>query len=318
MRNAKIYDQYCVRGYYRTYDGIALLKHALVNTVLDMTKSIGKDEQSHDIKVRDSEGIQLANSKIDEIRNGFSDWLSEQVPEFKERLTEMYNRKFNCYVRPQYDGSHQTFPDLDLKALDRRFGIKDVYQSQKDCIWMLKQNSGGIVDHEVGTGKNFIMSIAAHEMKRLGLVHKPMIIGLKANVAEIAECYRTAYPNARILYAAEKDFSPANRVRCFNDIKNNDWDCVIMSHDQFGKIPQSPELQQRILQAELDTVEENLEVLRKQGKDISRAMLRGLEKRKINLSVKLESIVHAIKSRTDDVVDFKQMGIDHIFVDESH
>ncbi|MCM1151977.1 MAG: N-6 DNA methylase [Alistipes senegalensis] len=318
MRNAKIYDQYCVRGYYRTYDGIALLKHALVNTVPDMTKSIGKDAEGRDIKVRDSEGIQLANSKIDEIRNGFSEWLAEQSPEFKERLTEMYNRKFNCYVRPQYDGSHQTFPDLDLKALERRFGIKDVYQSQTDCIWMLKQNGGGICDHEVGTGKTLIMSIAAHEMKRLGLAHKPMIIGLKANVAEIAECYRTAYPNAKILYATEKDFTPANRVRFFNDIKNNDWDCVIMSHDQFGKIPQSPELQQRILQAELDTVEENLEVLRRQGKDISRAMLRGLEKRKINLSVKLESIAHAIKSRTDDVVDFKQMGIDHIFVDESH
>ncbi len=318
MRNAKILDQFCVRGYYRTYDGIALLKHALVNTVPDMTKSIGKDENGHDIKVRDSEGIQLANSKIDEIRNGFAEWLSEQSQEFQKRLTDIYNRKFNCFVRPQYDGSHQTFPDLDLKALDRRFGIKDVYQSQKDCIWMLKQNGGGICDHEVGTGKTLIMCVAAHEMKRLGVAHKPMIIGLKANVAEIAECYRTAYPNAKILYASEKDFTPENRVRFFNNIKNNDYDCVIMSHDQFGKIPQSPEMQQRILQAELDTVEENLEVLRKQGKEISRGMLRGLEKRKINLSVKLESIAHAIKSRTDDVVDFKQMGIDHIFVDESH
>ena len=317
-RNAKISDQYCVKGYYRTYDGVALLKHALVNTVPDMTKSVGKDEHGNDIKVRDSEGIQLANAQIDEIRNGFSEWLAEQSPEFQKRLTDMYNRKFNCFVRPQYDGSHQMFPDLDLKALERRFGIKDVYQSQKDCIWMLKQNGGGICDHEVGTGKTLIMCVAAHEMKRLGLAHKPMIIGLKANVAEIAECYRTAYPNAKILYASEKDFTPANRVRFFNNIKNNDYDCVIMSHDQFGKIPQSPELQQRILQAELDTVEENLEVLRSQGKDISRAMLRGLEKRKINLSVKLETIAHAIKSRTDDVVDFKQMGIDHIFVDESH
>ncbi len=317
-KNAKIYDQYCVKGYYRTYDGIALMKHALVNTVPDMTKSIGKDEHGNDIKVRDSEGIQLANAKIDEIRNGFVEWLAEQSPEFQQRLTDMYNRKFNCFVRPQYDGSHQSFPDLDLKALEKRFNIKDVYQSQKDCIWMLKQNGGGICDHEVGTGKTLIMCVAAHEMKRLGLAHKPMIIGLKANVAEIAECYRTAYPNAKILYASEKDFSPANRVRFFNNIKNNDYDCVIMSHDQFGKIPQSPEMQQRILQAELDTVEENLEVLRSQGKDISRAMLRGLEKRKINLSVKLENIAHAIKTRTDDVVDFKQMGIDHIFVDESH
>ena len=316
-RTMKITDEFLVKGYYRHYDGMHLLKHALHNTCPDMMKSIGKDENGNDIKVRDSEGIQLANAKIDEIRNGFSEWLEEQSPQFKERLTTMYNRKFNCFVRPKYDGSHQTFPDLNLKGLASR-GIKSVYPSQKDCVWMLKQNGGGICDHEVGTGKTLIMCIAAHEMKRLNLAHKPMIIGLKANVAEIAATYQAAYPNARILYASEKDFSTANRVRFFNNIKNNDYDCVIMSHDQFGKIPQSPELQQRILQAELDTVEENLEVLRQQGKNVSRAMLKGLEKRKHNLEAKLEKVEHAIKSRTDDVVDFKQMGIDHIFIDESH
>ena len=313
-KTMKITDEFLVKGYYRHYDGMNLLKHALHNTCPDMMKSIGKDEHGNDIKVRDSEGIQLANAKIDEIRGGFTEWLEEQSPEFKKRLTDMYNNKFNCFVRPKYDGSHQKFPDLDLKGL----GIKDLYPSQKDCVWMLKLNIGGIADQEVGGGKTLIMCVASYEMKRLGLVHKPMIIGLKANVREIAETYRKAYPNAKILYASEKDFSAANRVRFFNDIKNNDWDCIIMSHDQFGKIPQSPELQQRILQEELDSVEENLEVLRNQGKDVSRAMLRGLEKRKINLQAKLEKVEHAIKSRTDDVVDFKQMGIDHLFVDESH
>ncbi len=313
-RTMKITDEFLVKGYYRNYDGMNLLKHALHNTCPDMMKSIGKDENGNDIKVRDSEGIQLANAKIDEIRNGFTEWLEEQSPEFKKRLTDMYNDKFNCFVRPKYDGSHQKFPDLDLKGL----GIMDLYPSQKNCIWMLKQNGGGIADHEVGTGKTLIMCVSAHEMKRLGVVHKPMIIGLKANVREIAETYRKAYPNARILYASEKDFAAANRVRFFNDIRNNDWDCIIMSHDQFGKIPQSPELQQRILQEELDTVEENLEVLRTQGKDVSRAMLRGLEKRKVNLQAKLEKVEYAIKTRTDDVADFKQMGIDHLFIDESH
>ena len=313
-RTMKITDEFLVKGYYRHYDGMHLLKHALHNTCPDMMKKVGEDEHGNDIKARDSEGIQLANAKIDEIRNGFTEWLEEQSPEFKKRLTDMYNDKFNCFVRPKYDGSHQTFPGLDLKGL----GITDLYPSQKDCIWMLKQNGGGIADHEVGTGKTLIMCVSAHEMKRLGLVHKPMIIGLKANVREIAETYRKAYPNARVLYASEKDFEAANRVRFFNDIRNNDWDCVIMSHDQFGKIPQSPELQQRILQAELDTVEENLEVLRSQGKDVSRAMLRGLEKRKFNLQAKLDKVEHAIRSRTDDVADFRQMGIDHIFVDESH
>ena len=318
MKTMAITDEYMVKGYYRHYDGMSLLKHALHNTCPDMMKSIGEDENGNDIKVRDSEGIQLANAKIDEIRNGFTEWLEEQSDSFKERLTTMYNRKFNCFVRPKYDGSHQTFPGLDLKALGGKYGVKSVYPSQKDCVWMLLQNGGGICDHEVGTGKTLIMCMAAHEMKRLGMAHKPMIIGLKANVAEIAATYQTAYPHARILYASEKDFSTKNRVSFFNNIKNNDYDCVIMSHDQFGKIPQSPELQRQILQAELDTVEENLEVIRTQGKDVSRGMLKGLEKRKFNLEVKLQKIAYSIEQRTDDVVDFRMMGIDHLFVDESH
>lgn len=318
MKTMAITDEYMVKGYYRHYDGMSLLKHALHNTCPDMMKSIGEDEHGNDIKVRDSEGIQLANAKIDEIRNGFSEWLEEQSDSFKERLTTMYNRKFNCFVRPKYDGSHQTFPGLDLKALGGKYGVKSVFPSQKDCVWMLLQNGGGICDHAVGTGKTLIMCMAAHEMKRLGMAHKPMIIGLKANVAEIAATYQTAYPHARILYASEKDFSTKNRVSFFNNIKNNDYDCVIMSHDQFGKIPQSPELQRQILQAELDTVEENLEVIRTQGKDVSRGMLKGLEKRKQNLEVKLQKIAYSIEQRTDDVVDFRMMGIDHLFVDESH
>ena len=316
--NMKIWEEFCVRGYYRTYDGMNLLKHALHNTVPDIKKSIGKDEDGRDIKVPDTQAIQLANAKIDEIRNGFSEWLEAQSPEFKERLVDLYNNKFNCFVRPQYDGSHQTFPGLNMKILGDRYGISSIYQSQKDCIWMLKQNGGGICDFEVGCGKTLIMCIAAHEMKRLGLAHKPMIIGLKANVAEIAMTYQSAYPNARILFADEKSFKADNRVNFFNQIKNNDYDCVIMSHDQFGKIPQSPEMQQQILQAELDTVEENLEVVKQQGHDISRGMLKGLIKRKENLTAKIATIQYQMEQNKDAVVDFKQMGIDHIFVDESH
>ena len=317
-KNMTIWEEFCVRGYYRTYDGMNLLKHALHNTVPDIKKSAGKDDNGNDIKVPDNEAIQLANTKIDEIRNGFSEWLEVQSPEFKEKLVDLYNDKFNCFVRPQYDGSHQTFPDLNMKLLGDRYGIHSIYQSQMDCIWMLKQNGGGVCDHEVGTGKTLIMCIAAHEMKRLGLAHKPMIIGLKANVAEIAMTYQSAYPNARILFADEKSFKADNRVAFFNQIKNNDYDCVIMSHDQFGKIPQSPEMQQQILQAELDTVEENLEVLKQQGHDVSRGMLKGLIKRKENLTAKIATIQYQMDQNRDNVVDFKQMGIDHIFVDESH
>ena len=302
------YNTYSVRN----FNGEDLFVHALHDTVPEITKEVYRNGDK--VRVPDEEAIQEAATKIQEIRSNFNQWLDARPLEVRDELVRTYNERFNCYVRPAYDGSAQTFPQLSFE----QFPYNELYPSQKDAIWMIKQNGGGICDHEVGTGKTLIMCIAAHEMKRLNLAHKPMIIGLKANVAEIAATYQAAYPNARILYASEKDFSTANRVRFFNNIKNNDYDCVIMSHDQFGKIPQSPELQQRILQAELDTVEENLEVLRAQGKDISRAMLKGLEKRKFNLEVKLENIAYTIKNRTDDVVDFRQMGIDHLFVDESH
>ncbi|HPF52374.1 MAG TPA: N-6 DNA methylase [Draconibacterium sp.] len=310
--NANIYEKYAVKSQSRLYDGIALMKHALVNTTPDITKKIIVDDK--EVKVRDNEAIQLANSKIDEIRNGFTDWLNEQSPVFKQKLAGLYNSTYNCYVRPKYDGSHQTFPGLDLKAL----GIPNLYSSQKDAIWMLKQNGGGICDHEVGSGKTLIMCCGAYEMKRLQLANKPMIVGLKANIHEISQTFRTAYPHAKILYPGKQDFSPAKRVKIFNEIKNNSWDAIILTHEQFGMIPQSPEVQKQILQAELDSVEENLNIIRKQGGEVSRGMLKGLIKRQQNLEVKLKSITHDIENRKDDVVDFKMMGIDHLFVDESH
>ena len=183
---------------------------------------------------------------------------------------------------------------------------------------MLKLNGGGICDHEVGTGKTLIMCVAAYEMHRLGLAKKPLIIGLKANVHEIAETFRTAYPDARLLYPGKEDFTPENRVRIFNDIKNNNWDCVILTHDQFGKLPQSPQVQQEIFQAELDDLEESLEALERYGDEVSKGMRSGLEKRKENLAAKLAKLEDDLLRNKDDVVDFRQMGIDHIFVDESH
>lgn len=311
-KNIHITEKYAIKSQSRNFDGITLLKHALVNTTPDITKKIMHGDQ--EIKVRDMEAIQMANTKIDEIRKAFSQWLYAQNDEFKKRLTDKYNDTFNCFVRPQYDGSHQDFPGLDRKAL----GIEDLYSSQKDAVWMIKLNGGAICDHEVGAGKTLIMCTAAQEMKRLGLAHKPMIIGLKANVHEIAETYRKAYPHAKILYPGKEDFTPQKRLRIFGEIKNNNWDCIILTHDQFGMIPQSPEMQKEILQAELDSVEENLEALQSQGKEISRAMLKGVIIRKQNLEVKLKTLQHDIENRKDDVVDFKMMGIDHLLVDESH
>ena len=318
QKNANIWHKYAVQGEFRRYDGINLLKHALHNTIPDINKSKEVTDkvtgETKTIKVRDGHAIQMANAKIEEIRQGFVDWLGRTPGTFKQQLADRYNRLFNCFVRPNFDGTHQTFPDLDLK----RLGITDLYKSQKDAVWMLKTNGGGICDHEVGAGKTLIMCTAAYEMKRLGLTNKPMIIGLKANVFDIADTFRKAYPNARILYPGKNDFSKQNRQRIFNDIKNNDWDCIILTHEQFGMIPQALEIQEAILQKEMDSVEENLEVLRMQGAEISRGMLKGLEKRKQTLEAKLQNIQDSIAERKDDAVDFKMMGIDHLFVDESH
>ena len=309
-----ISQKYVVKGDFEVYDGMDLLHHAMLNTLPNINKDGGKDEHGKTIRIPDFEARQKADTLITEIRQAFVEWLHAQPDDFKERLTDLYNRKFNCYVRPRYDGSHQQFPGLDLRGL----GIEDLYPSQKDAIWMIKQNGGGICDHEVGTGKTLIMCVAAYEMHRLGLARKPMIIGIKANIHEIARTFRTAYPNARLLYPGKEDFTPENRLRIFSDIKNNNWDCIILTHEQFGKIPQSAEVQQRILRQEMDDIDENLASYEKQGGHVDGWILRGLEKRKENLDAKLHELQKTIDAQKDDTVDFQQMGIDHLFVDESH
>ncbi len=183
---------------------------------------------------------------------------------------------------------------------------------------MLKLNGGGICDHEVGTGKTLIMCVAAYEMHRLGLAKKPLIIGLKANVHEIAETFRKAYPNARILYPGKEDFTPEKRVRIFNDIKNNNWDCIVLTHDQFCKLPQSPDMQREIYRQEIEDLSECLEAYETQGYEITAGIMKGLETRKENLEARLAKLDRDITEKKDDTVDFRQMGIDHIFVDESH
>ena len=324
--NEKIRTQYSVQSEASNcLDGLDLFIHALHNTTPKLMKYL-RDEEGHiqhddnydKIKIEDTEKMQLAATKIEEIRQAFEEWLRRQPREFKDDLANVYNRRFNCFVKPKYDGSHQTFPDLDMKGLKQKYGINHIYNSQKDCVWMLLLNGGGICDHEVGSGKTLIMCIAAHEMKRLGLCHKPMIIGMKANVSAIAETYRTAYPNARILFATESDYSASNRVTFFNNAKNNDYDCIIMSHDQFGRIPQSEKIQLDIMRNELQQIEDSLAAMEDWGYNVTSRMRRGLETRKRNLHTKILNLQNSINARKDDIVDFGMLGIDHIFIDESH
>ena len=303
------YNTYSVRS----YNGEDLFVHALHDTVPEITREEYRDGSK--VRVPDEEAIQEAAAKIQEIRERFNQWLDNEPLEVRDELVRTYNERFNCYVRPHYDGSAQTFPGLSFE----QFSYDSLYPSQKDAIWMIKQNGGGICWHEVGTGKTMIMCVAAYELKRLGMVQKPLIIGLKANVHEIADTFRKAYPAAKVLYPGKEDFTPANRKEVFSKIKNNNWDCIILTHDQFSKIPQSEETMYDIFSEELADVERSLEVLEQSTMRYrSGRMQKGLETRKQNLKAKLAELQMKIDRRKDDTVDFRLMGIDHIFVDECH
>lgn len=311
--NAKTNQEYAVttKTGSTTY-GNVIFEHALENTSPFYTYEIQKGDKT--IRLPDNDAIQLAHQKIESIRNGFTEWLKELPDTDKKELEELYNNTFNCYVLREYDGSHLQFPGLDKK----RLGIDDLYSSQKNSVWRIIQNRGALIDHEVGLGKTLTMVVAAHEMKRLHIANKPMILALKANVRDIAATYRKAYPNARILAPGENDFTPAKRLRLFHEIKNNNWDCIILTHDQFGKIPQSPEIQKQIFQNELDNVERDLHTLKDMGGEISRRMLKGLEIRKNNLGIKLQLVAKDIAEKKDAGINFRELGVDHLFVDESH
>jgi N12 class adenine-specific DNA methylase len=290
----------------------SLLEHALENTSphFTYTKTINGDE----VRVPDNDAIQLAHEKIEKIRLAYLDWLRDLPDPEKQAVEQLYNATFNCYVLREYDGSHLTFPGLDRKAL----GIENLYTSQVNAAWRIIQNRGALIDHEVGLGKTLTMVVAAMEMKRLGIVQKPMILALKANVGQIADTFRKAYPKAKVLAPGENDFSPAKRQTLFHQVKNNDWDCIILTHDQFGKIPQSPQIMKEIMEAEMDNIEQDLQTLEDLGGEISRKMLKGLQIRKQNLESKLNGVLYAIENHKDRGIDFGQMNVDHLFVDESH
>lgn len=297
----------------RNINGEGLFVHALHDTVPEFTKEITKNGIK--IRIPDEEAIQEAATKIQEIRDKFNLWLDNQPIQVREELVKLYNERFNCYVRPSYDGSAQTFPDLSFEQLK----YKSLYMSQKDAVWMIKQNGGGVCWHDVGAGKTMIMCVAAYELKRLGLAQKPLIIGLKANIHQIADDFRKAYPNAKILYPGKKDFEPKQRQEIFSKIKNNNWDCIILTHDQFAKIPQSEETQIAIFEEELADVERSLLVLEASGCQWrSDKMKKALEKRQENLQAILNKLQFSINSKKDSCIDFHSMGIDHILVDEYH
>ena len=269
-------------------------------SVFDTIKEDGKE-----IKVLNKEETELLNNKIQDLRTEFEDWLS-QNPEREEMLMRLYNDKFNRTVLRKFDGSH-----LNVAGL---MG-KELRPHQKDAVWMLINNRGGIVDHIVGAGKTLVMQSAIMEMRRMGIAKKPMIIGLKATVAQIAKEFREAYPAARILAPTEKDFSKENRKRFMSQIALNDYDCVILSHDQYCMLPHTEEVERGVIDEQMMQLDAAIEYLYGQSdkNQLTKKQIKGLEKRKANLEAKLDKL---LDRKIDREFTFEGLGVDYLFVDE--
>ena len=269
-------------------------------SVFDTIKEGGKET-----KVLNKEETELLNNKIQDLRTAFEDWIG-QNPEREEMLMRLYNDKFNRTVLRKFDGSHLNVAGLMAKELRPH---------QKDAVWMLVNNRGGIVDHIVGAGKTLVMQSAIMEMRRMGIAKKPMIIALKSTVAQIAKEFREAYPAARILAPTEKDFAANNRKKFMAQIALNDYDCVILSHDQYNMLPHTEEVERSVIDEQMAQLDNAIEFLYGQAdkSQLTKKQIKGLEKRKNNLETKLTNL---LDRKIDREFTFEGLGVDYLFVDE--
>lgn len=256
--------------------------------------------------VFDAKATQAANEKVQKIKKDFQDWLSKDVPR-KAQLASRYNEIFNSIVLPKYDGSSLTFPGY--------MGF-ELRQHQKDAVCRTLRQNGGYIDHCVGAGKTLVMVTSVMEMKRIGTANKPMIVALKSTVPQIHSTFRESYPFAKILCPDEKDFSKANRQKLLSQIAINDWDCVILSHEQYCMLQHSPELENSLIREEIDMLEATVEGIEtgESSSDLTKRQKKGLEKRIENLTTRTKEIL----SKPKDEFTFENLGIDHLFVDEAH
>lgn len=262
-------------------------------------------EGGRETKVLNKEETELLNNKIQDLRTAFEDWIGQQ-PEREEMLMRLYNDKFNRTVLRKFDGSH-----LNVAGL---MG-KELRPHQKDAVWMLINNRGGIVDHIVGAGKTLVMQSAIMEMRRMGIAKKPMIIALKSTVAQIAKEFSEAYPTARILAPVKKEFTAKNRKKYMAQIALNDYDCVILSHDQYNMLPHTEEVERSVIDEQKAQLDNAIEFLYGQAdkSQLTKKQIKGLEKRKNNLESKLEKL---LDRKTDREFTFEGLGVDYLFVDE--
>ena len=304
----KSYDKGNVRAY-NTYGTSRINAYKIIEETLNL-KDVRifdyiEDDEGKKKAVLNKKETAIAQSKQEMIKQEFQDWIWSD-PERRERLCKSYNEKFNS-VRPrEYDGSHIIFngmnPEIELR------------EHQKNAVAHILYGGNTLLAHAVGAGKTFEMVAAAQESKRLGLCNKSLFVVPNHLTEQWAAEYLQLYPAANILVATKKDFETKNRKKFCGRIATGDYDAVIIGHSQFEKIPMSIERQRAILEQQLEEITGGIaELKRNRGENFS---IKQLEKSKKSIRQKLDKLNDQTKK--DDVVTFEELGVDRLFVDESH
>lgn len=264
-----------------------------------------ENEKGNRVAVLNRKETTIAQQKQDAIKQAFVDWIWKN-PERREKLSKLYNEKFNS-VRPrEYDGSHITFNGINPEISLRKH--------QNDAVARIIYGGNSLLGHVVGAGKTWTMVAAAMEMKRLGLCNKSLFVVPNHLTEQWAAEFLQLYPAANIMVATKKDFEMKNRKKFCGRIATGDYDAVIIGHSQFEKIPMSAERQRIILEKQLDEI--LIGIAQAKADKAENFTVKQMEKTKRGLETKLKKLND--QDRKDDVVTFEELGVDRVFVDEAH
>lgn len=252
----------------------------------------------------------LAQDKALKMKEAFKRWLWEK-PERREKYVERYNNLFNCIVGRKFDGSHQTFPGMSPSIR--------LKPHQLDAVMRAKFGGNTLLAHCVGAGKSFEMVAATMEKKRLGLINKACVVVPKHLVGQMANEWLRLYPQAKILTASEKDFDKDHRQKFIGRCCTGDYDAVIMSYEQFEKIPMSMEYRKNFIQHEIDAMQNGIDELNVdyRTRANNRSSIKDLEREKKRLETRLQKLLDGGKTK-DTSLTFEQLGFDSLVVDEAH
>ncbi len=264
-----------------------------------------EDENGKRVAELNKKETAIAQAKQEQIKLAFEEWIWKD-PERRERLTKVYNERFNSIRPREYDGSHISFDGMNPEITLRKH--------QVNAIARILYGGNTLLAHEVGAGKTFEMVAAAMESKRLGLCNKSLFVVPNHIVEQFGQEFLQLYPSANVLVTTKKDFETANRKKFCSRIATGDYDAIIISHSQFEKIPMSVERQVTIIQKQIEDITLGIQDLKNNNGE--RFSIKQMEKTKKSLEARLAKLNDT--SRKDDVVTFEELGVDRIFVDEAH